>query len=152
MTVSTAGASARLLPVLLLLSACAGGTADPPEPVAVLAPQPIPSEPDTAVPEMAVSRPAKAEPSLPRPAPEPKPVIGLDRKALSDLMGIPNFKRKDPPAEIWQYRGKDCILDVFLYGDGKGGPYTVTHLEVRGPGDVSPVKKTCLGGLQQAQR
>ncbi len=145
MTLSTGGAPARFLPVLLLLSACAAGTADPADPVAALAPEPVAAKPVMAEPAI-----LESGPRTPPPAPEPEPVMGLDRKALSDLMGIPDFKRKDPPAEIWQYRAKDCILDVFLYGDGKGGPYTVTHLEIRGSGDAPPAKKACLGGLQQA--
>ncbi len=149
MTLLSAGARVRFLPIFLLLSACAGGVVDPLEGPVVLARKPAPVAP---APDIPVAPPAKAEPQTPRPAPEPKPVIGLDRTALSGLMGIPDFKRKDPPAEIWQYRGKICILNVFLYEDGKGGPYTVTHIEFRGFGDAIPAEKICLGGLQQAQR
>jgi hypothetical protein len=45
------------------------------------------------------------------------------------LLGQPDFRRSDPPAEIWQYRRADCILDIFLYADA--GAYRVLYSETR---------------------
>jgi hypothetical protein len=39
----------------------------------------------------------------------------LSTQALVARLGEPDFTRRDPPAEIWQYRGSTCVLDVFLY-------------------------------------
>lgn len=31
------------------------------------------------------------------------------------LVGEPDFRRVEPPAELWQYRGAACVVDFFLY-------------------------------------
>jgi hypothetical protein len=77
--------------------------------------------------------------------------MGLADSALARLMGAPEFKRIDNPAALWQYRGTNCILDVFLYADGP--VYRVTHLEFRqagagnGPMD-GRAAKICFSGLR----
>lgn len=63
-------------------------------------------------------------------APGPNHLIGLGAANILKMLGIPDFKRHDPPAEIWQYRKDGCLLDLFLYQDD--GQYRVTHVEVRG--------------------
>ncbi|MGH6988492.1 MAG: hypothetical protein ACREFD_12210 [Stellaceae bacterium] len=30
-------------------------------------------------------------------------------------LGPPDFRRVEPPAEVWQYRGAECVIDLFLY-------------------------------------
>ncbi|WP_189049877.1 hypothetical protein [Aliidongia dinghuensis] len=43
----------------------------------------------------------------------------MSDRQLVQRLGTPDFTRRDPPAEIWQYRSASCVLDVFLYpGDG----------------------------------
>jgi hypothetical protein len=34
------------------------------------------------------------------------------------LVGEPDFRRVEPPAELWQYRSADCVVDFYLYGTG----------------------------------
>ncbi len=72
---------------------------------------------------------------LPAPSPpDPRRLVGLSAEELQKMLGRPDFKRRDPPAQLWQYRKDGCMLDVFLYqggaGDGKG--YKVKHAEARG--------------------
>ncbi|MBC8267826.1 MAG: hypothetical protein H8E36_03670 [Rhodospirillaceae bacterium] len=63
-------------------------------------------------------------------APGPERLVGLSATAIQKMLGLPNFKRRDPPAEIWQYRKSGCLLDVFLYlGEDT---YRVSHVEARG--------------------
>ena len=45
-------------------------------------------------------------------------------------LGAPQFRRRDGQAEIWQYRGSACALDVFLYADGNS--LKVRYVETRG--------------------
>jgi len=79
--------------------------------------------------------------------PEPASLAGLDESQLAGLLGQPRFKRRDDPAEIWQYRNDACALDVFLYKTGKDGRFTVRHFETRGR-DRRPVdQKDCFVGL-----
>jgi hypothetical protein len=63
------------------------------------------------------------------PLPPPADLTGLGAAELEALLGAPDFHRSEPPAELWQYRGTDCILDIFLY-DGQRG-YRVVHAETR---------------------
>ena len=78
---------------------------------------------------------AKGEPKKPPPAIKPAALMGLGHLQLTRLMGVPRFRRIDDPAAYWQYRGKACILDLYLYADGP--VYRVSHMEFRrrgGPG------------------
>ena len=116
-----------LLPALLLLvAACVSGE-------------------DTAAP-------APAPPAA-GPDPTPAQLVGLDASQLDRLLGPPDFKRSDGPAEIRQYRDAGCVLDVFLYADAAAGKYKVTHVDGRDrtatSGDATPA---CLAGLLHARR
>jgi len=83
-------------------------------------------------PEAAQQRPSVAGPVSPRDdngaiamvppgdaVADPQRLKGLQAQQLNASLGSPSFRRKDPPAEVWQYAGKGCVLDVFLY-DEKG--------------------------------
>ena len=60
-------------------------------------------------------------------------LIGLVDSELERILGKPDFRRNDPPAQIWQYRNPSCLFDVFLYQDqAAADAYTVTHIEARG--------------------
>lgn len=56
-------------------------------------------------------------------------LTGLNPAELVSLFGQPDFRRPEGPAELWQYRSADCVLDIFLYGDASG--YHVVHTETR---------------------
>ncbi len=84
---------------LVLLGACSAAT---PESPAATLPRSIAAQPATL-------RPA-AGPTL----------AGLSAKEVVALFGEPDFRRDEPPAELWQYRTADCVLDLFLYSDTAG--------------------------------
>lgn len=74
-----------------------------------------------------------ADVALPASAlPGPERLAGLTAPDVSALLGSPGFVRRDPPAEVWQYRTETCVLDLFLYADGAGQPQKVSHFEFRG--------------------
>jgi hypothetical protein len=58
---------------------------------------------------------------------------GMRGAELTNLMGAPQFRHRDGKAEIWQYRGTACILDVFLYVDGND--LRVRYVDARERGD-----------------
>jgi hypothetical protein len=100
---------------VLLLAACAM-----PEPTTINAvPAPINAVPATL--------PAPAGPSPGAVGPER--YQGLRGAELVQLLGTPDFRRRDAGAEIWQYRAGACILDLFLYEDG--GAFHVIYAETR---------------------
>lgn len=101
----------------------------------------------------AESAPGRAETAAlpPEPAVDDNParLIGLDPARLGALLGDPQLIRREPPAEIWQYRGPTCIFDVFLY-EGSGGP-RVTYLEARDGTAQKTATRACLNELLRAR-
>jgi hypothetical protein len=79
----------------------------------------------------------------PLPSPPDKPLIGLQGKAVVELLGRPGFIHRDPPAEIWRYRGANCLLDLFLYR--RGTAMKVTHAEARGKQVEGAASPTACG-------
>ncbi len=53
----------------------------------------------------------------------------MSDRQLVQRLGAPDFTRRDPPAEIWQYRSASCVLDVFLYPEDGG--LKVVHATTR---------------------
>lgn len=120
-----------VLPLLLALAACngAGQTAAGGGP--------------------AVSRPGPGDEqqamTTPRPGPgglAPSALKGMSAAAAEYALGKPVFIRRDPPAEIWQYRVKACTLDLFLYDEK--GRRSVAHYAVRTPGGAAVSDSACL--------
>jgi hypothetical protein len=107
----------------------------------------------------------------PVPEREPASLMGLVRDQIVALLGTPSLVRRDAPAEVWQYAGEKCVLDLYLYegGDGaeSGGPksgrastraggganaYRVTYLEARGLGGGAVSEQSCLNRLLAVKR
>ena len=109
---------------LLTLSACAPS---------------LPRQPDAAFLPDAPNPVAAPVASEPEPTPAPMPaaarllvldqIAGMRSEDLAAVLGPPDFRRSEPPAELWQYRSADCVLDIFLYRDG--GDYRVAQSAVR---------------------
>ena len=53
----------------------------------------------------------------------------LSSAEVSERVGRPHFVRRDGPAEVWQYRGEGCFLDLFLYKRGSG--FHVKYVDLR---------------------
>jgi hypothetical protein len=82
----------------------------------------------------------------------PLEFIGQSASAMRSRFGTPTLIRREPPAEVWQYRHDNCVLDLFLYGEN--APDTVQHAEVRaaepGPELAEDFASRCLFALQVA--
>lgn len=117
-----------------------------PVPVPVPKSAPAATEP-VPPPQSAAQQPAKPDPTVTEIFPDPDTITGLDRQALTDILGKPGFTRRDEPAEIWQYRAGICTLDVFLYRDEAGPAYRVTHFESRTHGTEPLTTKDCFVNL-----
>ena len=80
--------------------------------------------------------PLPAVHAMPAPAPAAArlPAVGelrgLKAAEIVSLLGEPAFRRVEPPAELWQYRTRDCVLDLFFYP--QAGGYRVSAAETRG--------------------
>jgi hypothetical protein len=80
---------------------------------------------------------------------DPARLMGLDRSGLAKLLGDPELTRREPPAEIWQYRGGSCVFDVFLYE--QAGRQLVTYLEARDGAARRIGARGCLNELLRAR-
>lgn len=89
----------------------------------------------------------------------PQHFEGLEGKEVLAALGDPSFRRREKPAEVWQYYGPGCILDLFLYDDkppisptstkpveGADLDGRVVHAELRGRED-RPAEAACLSRL-----
>lgn len=92
-------------------------------------------------------------PALPEIDDDPEQLITMTRDDLNGLLGQPDLVRRENPAEIWQYRGKDCVLDVFLYNeDGQpDSPFKVVYSEARDLEAQNSDQRRCLNELLRAQ-
>ena len=96
---------------------------------------------------------AAAEVATRPPEPEidddPQRLLGLGPNALSDILGRPELVRRESPAQIWQYRGVDCVFDVVLYQEA--GVRTVTYVEARDGDGGRTAPRPCLNQLLRAR-
>lgn len=79
----------------------------------------------------------------------PARILGLGPSKLTEILGEPELTRREPPAEIWQYRGESCVFDVFLYEEA--GVVRVTYLEARDEGAQRVAERNCLNQLLRAR-
>lgn len=138
------GNKGRILGGLLLaalLAGCAGTASQSP---AATAPETAQSEAGPqAEPETAALPPAPVIDD------DPARVLGLDPDTLTEMLGRPDLTRREPPAEIWQYRGETCVFDVFLYEEA--GAARVTYLEARDESAHPVAERNCLNQLLRAR-
>lgn len=137
---------AALLTVLAL-AACGGG---PPSARSQTgATPPAAASESGAPPRIALTSP-NAPVVAPRDLPTPQRMIGMTSHELERLLGEPGFRRRDDPAEIWQYRGTSCLLDVFLYREKDG--IKVSHVDVRGLSVVKVAGEECILDVLKSTR
>ncbi len=128
-------------------------TAQPePEPESKASAEPVAP---TETPQQAPAPETEAEPEIAALPPEPviddnpARVMGLGAGQLTELLGQPELTRREPPAEIWQYRGESCVFDVFLYEEAAGR--RVTYLEARDASAQRVAARGCLNQLLRAR-
>ena len=144
--------AARIVAGLVLVAGIAGCTATEelkPAPTSryiKTVPQP------RAAPVPQPPKPVQQVVKRPRIYPEPEVLDGLTAEKVEALLGLPGFKRTDDPAEIWQYRVEDCILDLFMYETLDASQRSVAHYETRTKqGDTVNSKECFVRVLKAAE-
>jgi hypothetical protein len=126
----------------LALGACAAPGEQTSPPIAV-----VPSPPaETAAPAQPAPQIAAAPPIA-----GARGLVGLSRDALGARLGQAGFVRRDGPAEVWRYRGRDCLLDVFVYRETDGAQ-RVTHVDARTLQGRPAPADSCLDALERERR
>lgn len=133
-----------------------------PVPVAPVRAQPAPeSAAAPAAPEPAEAAPPAPQEeqvaALPRPvldaeaiaaAPDPAGLVGKAPTVVQATFGDATLRRREPPAEVWQYRTGACVLDLVFYPEGAAGALQVAHVALR-PVDAPAIDgKTCAAHVR----
>jgi hypothetical protein len=77
-------------------------------------------------------------------------LVGLSAGELSALIGAPRWSRRESPAQVWQYQGASCVLDVYLYEEA-GGP-RVVYAEARDESRLPVTLSACLERIEAERR
>ena len=77
----------------------------------------------------------------------PERLMGLGVGELIIMLGSPRFVRRDSSAQLWRYRNKSCILDLFLYRNDDQSEYFVNYIEARRAKGGVALKRPCFGAL-----
>jgi hypothetical protein len=126
---------------VLSLAACAASQFRPPAGATAAA---APSARSTAAPsEELAAAPAGFTPTADN-------LMGADPAKLEQWLGKPGLVRLDDPAQVWQYRGQGCVVDVYFYPSGTG--MAVSHAEARSQKYTGDPMNPCLALLSQSRR
>ena len=76
---------------------------------------------------------------------DPEQLMGLAPQAVNRLLGPPSLLRTETPAEVWQYRAADCVLDIFLYAEEEQPDRSrVTYYEIRAADSAPSGARACF--------
>jgi hypothetical protein len=117
----------------LLLSGCATNSVTPPP-----------------RPPIGIDRPAPIMPA--RPLVEKRgleAVMGKDSATLIQLFGTPRLDVIEVYGRKLQFVGKACVLDAYLYPDGKNKTEIVTYIDARRSDGAEVDKAACVDALQR---
>jgi hypothetical protein len=101
-------------------------------------------------PAIKIDKPAPATPV--RPTYEKRgleAVMGKDSAALTRLFGAPRLDVVEVYGRKLQFSGKACVLDAYLYPDGKNGAEIVTHVDARRSDGAEVDRAACVDALQR---
>jgi hypothetical protein len=130
----------------LLLPACSltGGSSESPPPATGAAAAVEPAAPPApAEPE----RPLAALPAPEAAPPNPEELFGLGSREVAELLGFPQLRRRENPAELWQYANQSCILDLFFAREDE--QTRVAYVQLRSLNPVKMSRGQCLAELMQ---
>lgn len=142
------------LAFVVVLASCA---APPPERTSAPAPaqKPVAQEVvDDPAPQAAPSKPVStatlpAQPEVPV-NDDPGQFLSQGPDTIAAALGDPALIRRDGPAEVWQFKGQNCILDVYMYVQNSGA-FLVQHVELRGSGLSESTRRNCLAEMLRDQ-
>ncbi len=103
-----------------------------------------------ALPKEAIVPPDGLPPAIGESKDDPGRLRGLAAGEVVAKLGDPSFRRREAPAEVWQYFGPGCVLDLFLYEDN--GAQRVTHVELRSHNLSQNAQASCLAQLLDGKR
>ena len=92
-------------------------------------------------------------------SPAAEQLVGMSAEEITRLLGYPHHRRREAPAQVWQYASARCVIFVFLY-EGEPAPsgpaqrpsasrdWRVQYIEALSRSDSKPMPTAeCLSGL-----
>jgi len=76
-------------------------------------------------------------------------LVGIDAEALQRQFGKPGLIWREEPAQVWQYRGPACVLNVYLYRDS--GRLVVSDAEAHSKDNKDDPLPPCVASLVDAR-
>lgn len=76
-------------------------------------------------------------------------MIGKDMATLVRMFGQPRLDVIEVYGRKLQFAGKPCVLDAYLYPDGKNGAEIVTHVDARRSDGAEVDRVQCVNALMQ---
>lgn len=76
-------------------------------------------------------------------------LVGLDFGAVRTMLGDPALEEIQPPATVWAYNGRGCVLSIFFYPDVDGGSYRALTYQVKGAEQTEELPQRCFSELLQ---
>jgi len=123
----------------LLLAGCVSAPASQPAPVPARTPA-------------AAAPPTRAAAAIPpRPALDIRgleAIISKDAGTLKRLFGEPRLDVIEVYGRKLQFAGKACVLDAYLYPEGKGRTEIVTYVDARRSDGAAVDRAACVQALQ----
>ena len=130
------------LSIVALLAACGGGAGYPP---ATSGPATGAKVGQPGAGSSGKATPAQPMPSVAELAADVSRFKGVAGRDVVGLLGDPSYRRRETPAEVWQYFGRGCVLDLFLYDET--GIQRVSHVELRSRTAGEGADPHCLSDL-----
>ena len=139
-----------VLAAFLLLTGCAA------QHEIATAPSPAPSvpareeteEPATAAEEEPLPLPTRKPDMLAsRTDLDPERLIGLSTLQTESMLGIPALQDERPPAKVWTYNAKACVLNIFFYPDINTRVFQALTYEFNEEVKTDAAKRRCLEEL-----
>ncbi len=60
-------------------------------------------------------------------------MVGLSQTETEGLLGPPTSAIDRPPAKVWQYRTRDCSVDIYFYLDVGRNDFYALHYDTPAP-------------------
>ena len=92
--------------------------------------------------------PARKPPALAaRTELEPDRLIGLSTFQTESLLGVPALEDERPPAKVWTYNARACVLNIFFYPDINTRVFQALTYEFNEEVKSDAAKRRCLEEL-----
>ena len=74
-------------------------------------------------------------------------IMGLTANELVGHFGTPALQIREGTSLKLQFRGRNCVLDAYLYPQS-GGALRVTHIDARRPNGADTDQAACIAALE----